>query len=68
MYETYFHSTTTAAKIWSDEKNGDLKTPIHKGQRVIDLHAGGESKFVSLTALKMFKSGSKTQLSWSNKF
>lgn len=59
MDETYFHSTTTNEKIWTDSTVGGLKKCVSKGSRVIVLQAGGEEGFVA-NGLLMFKSGLKT--------
>lgn len=58
MDETYFHSTTTTEKTWTDSTVGGLKKSVSKGSRVIVLHAGGEEGFVA-NGLLMFKSGLK---------
>ena len=53
--ETYFHSSISVTKTWTDSDKSGL---INKGQRVVVVHAGGETGFVS-NALLMFKSGFK---------
>lgn len=58
MDETYFHSTTTTEKTWTDSSVGCLKKSVSKGSRIIVLHAGGEDGFVA-NGLLMFKSGLK---------
>lgn len=58
MDETYFHSSSSSEKSWSDSEKTGLKKPVSKGQRVIVVHAGGEMGFVP-NALVMFKSGLK---------
>lgn len=59
MDETYFHSSSSTDKSWTDGESTGLKKPVSKGQRVIVVHAGGEMGFVP-NALLMFKSGLKT--------
>lgn len=57
--ETYIHSSHTVPKTWNNGKNKCLKSPVSKGQRLIILHAGGATGFVS-EALLLSKSGNKT--------
>lgn len=54
--ETYIHSSHTSKYDWVDEQNKCLKKPISKGQRLIVVHAGGESGFIN-DGLLIFKSG-----------
>lgn len=58
MDETYFHSSSSSEKSWTDSEKTGLKKPVSKGQRVVVVHAGGEMGFVP-NALLMFKSGLK---------
>lgn len=54
--ETYIHSSHTHNKGWYDESLKGLQKPISKGQRLIIVHAGGETGFVQ-NGLLIFKSG-----------
>jgi transposase len=55
MDETFVLSSHVAGKTWSDGSS-TLTKPISKGQRLIIIHAGGESGFVD-NALTMWKAG-----------
>lgn len=57
--ETYIHSGHTNPKSWDDGTNNGLLTNISKGNRLIIVHAGGETGFVQ-NALLIFKSGTKS--------
>lgn len=57
--ESYVDSSHSVSKAWSDDSNEGLKKPISKGQRLVIVHAGGETGFVP-NALLIFKAGSKS--------
>lgn len=57
--ETYIHSTHVPSRSWSDDSGKGLTSSISKGQRLIIIHAGGETGFIP-NALLIFKSGTKS--------
>lgn len=59
MDESYVCTSHFSNKVWSDGTTNGVHTPISKGDRLVIVHAGGESGFVP-NALAMWKAGKKT--------
>ncbi|CAK1602928.1 unnamed protein product [Parnassius mnemosyne] len=59
MNRTSIPRIVPTTKPWSDGSITGLNKPVSKGQRVVIMHAGFESKFIT-NALLLFKAGTKS--------